>query len=404
MARHARINRFVNPDSARGLSDAVLAEFLQRIGDFARSAGVLNANSAVDLRALHAVLASPRDSTPQQLVDAMVMLDNFGDANHFDALLDELRALDITIPDEASTSDLALTLYMHDPDVLERLYAERLPIARRRFESYFSTASAPARLPQLFADADVEDLRRRLEDDFARRGRGASVRVHTSFGTPWHRLVVRRGDVLHRESAVDSRSGETHQVTFCPERFDVVLLHQTSGEMLVNARTRADTNAYLALVGGVLIGDPTVFRAEGLPDRFSYEPVWPGVSSGLDVGDTPVLSSVTAVSLEWSQGRSRHLNGRLQGDGLLDTLRAGLVSLPYGARATGLAFQMSFRDGRTTTVRLRSPNAIVFGYEGDIEIIMRWLAIRGFARTREEAMRGLTGSVLAHTRGRSRRR
>ncbi|HBT75721.1 MAG TPA: hypothetical protein DEB39_02085, partial [Planctomycetaceae bacterium] len=89
-------------------------------------------------------LASPDSDVPAGLIDAFYYVDEMS----ADALFDELYRdaldadIDFTGYDNPTAHDLALFIWLRNPELLQRLHAGRHIIKTRRFESFFSQGEA----------------------------------------------------------------------------------------------------------------------------------------------------------------------------------------------------------------------------------------------------------------------
>jgi len=389
MAR-VRSGRLANPESVSGVKPELLLRFLEQFRKHLEPRGVFIA-AGLDEDAVARLFSDLGPDLPDDLIDQIGVIDEMARPSNFDKLLGEATRLDLDVPEDASAGDLVVLLLLDGAESLERIYAEQLLIARRKFRSHLALTDEPPQVRSI-PDHNIEELRLALDLDFVHRRRGGGVRVYPVMTDDGFRMLIRRGDVLHREAVVDPVTASTRHIAFRPQRFDALIYTCGDGELLVNAKTDADARAYLGYVGEHIFGNTALFLSEGLPARYSLTPIIVQGTRCLDCGDVPELARVRLIALEWRHPGSK-MKRRL---GPFDDVFRGMSdegdTFPAGAVLLSATFRLMYRDGRETTRRVVPPNDIV---GEDCEVFQRWLALRGFLRDRGVATRGLTRVLLA---------
>ena len=385
-----RSGRFANPESISGIEPRLLRRFLEQFRADLEPRGIFTADG-LDEHAVNRLFTDLGPDLPDDLIDQIAAIDEMARPANFDKLLGEATRLELEIGDDPSVGDLVVLLLLDAADSLERLYAEQLPLARRKFRSHLALTEEP---PQVRAiDGEIADaLRLALDLDFVRRRRGGGVRVYPVEMDDGFRMMIRRGDVLHRETVVDLATASTKNIAFRPQRFDALIYKCADGELRVNAKTDADAKAYLEHVGHHVFGLSTIFLGEGLPARYTLVPIVEQGQRCLECGDVPELLGVRLTALEWVHPASRMIRRMGPYEDVFRGMRTEGESIPRGAMLIGATFRVMYRGGREASHRVIPPNDTV---GEDCEIFLRWLALRGFFQDRGVATHGLTRVLLA---------
>ena len=393
MAKAARFHRFTNSDSVSHVDPPLLLRLLERYKTALTPLGVF-VDSGLDETAFNRMLANLTPEVPESLVNELGVIEELGSSANYERLRSTAVDLDLDIPEDASPADLVVVLLLDGPDALERIYAEQIPLARRKFRSYLALTDNPLPVTAV-PDHVAEMLRVALDDQFESMGRGRGVRVYPVSCEDGFRLMIRRGESIQREATIDPLSGDTKHIAFRPQRFDAVIYKAREGELQVNAKRDADVNPYLAAIGHYIFNDPTLFMGEGLPARYTLDPIVDNGEACLSVGDVPELAGAWLTSVEWSHGKASGMFTRKRAPDVFRGLGVDGDRIPRHVKLVTASFRLRFLNGRETPVRIVLPNNAVLGREADAEVILRWLTLRGFVLGREVATNGLTRALLA---------
>lgn len=393
MAKTARFHRFTHPDSVSHVDPVLLLKLLDRYRAALIPLGIFTA-SGIDEAAFNRMLANITPEVPDLLINELGVIEELSPPANFDRLHATAVELDLDIPEHPSAADLVVVLLLEGPDALERIYAEQIPLARRKFRSYLGLTDNPLPVTAV-PDHVAEMLRAALDDRFESMGRGRGVRVYPVSGDDCFRIMIRRGESIQREATIDPLSGDTKHIAFRPQRFDAVIYKAREGELQVNAKRDADVEPYLSAIGQYIFNDPTLFLGEGLPARYTLDPIVEHGEMCLSVGDVPELTGARLTAVEWSHTKASGMFTRKRAPDVFRALEFEGERIPRHIKLVTASFRLQFLDGRETPVRIVLPNNAVLGREADAEVIMRWLSLRGFVLGREVATNGLTRSLLA---------
>ncbi|MBN8599247.1 MAG: hypothetical protein J0L78_16355 [Planctomycetes bacterium] len=394
MSKSLRAGRWVNPGSLNSIDPKLQSRFFQQYRNELEPHGVF-LRDGLDDEAIRRVMCGEVSGLSAELIDRIGVIDEMSTSGNHELLLDEAKRLGLDIGPTPSTADLVVLLLLDGTESLERIYAERLPLARRLFRSHFALTADPPIVSGV-PDHVLKGYEDGLEQDFVGRGRGSGVRVFHFPTTTGFRQMIRRADVAHRDVSVDPLTGGRQHIIFHPERFDVLIYDHSQGEMQVNAKHDADVRAYLEHVGHHLFTHSQLFLAEGLPAKYTLKPILEREQACLRCDDVPELEAVWLRGLDWAHPKAIDLVERPRSKSdLFRAMNDAGRGIPRSVKLMSATFNVVFKTGREGQLRIVLPNNAVYSRESDSEVILRWLGLRGFLQDRGKATDGLTRALVA---------
>ena len=384
---------FARPDLLKTIHPSHLTSLLEPHRRFLEDRGFrvpAGTEQELDCLALAGILAQPDEETPSELVEALYAIDSFSDDLHFDELLTLAEAAGLEVSDEETTVDLAVRLYLHDANLLERKLREQLCGRRRTFESYrladptsgMEAENLPANLTPLEAD---------LDRYFESKKRGGHSRVIRKDAASEIRFLVQHGQTCKREP---SRKGGRSTCTFFrPEKTDVVLLDLAHREMRINASSVPDLREYRTLFGRHLFRNDDYFV---FAEKYTLEPLQKAGEMALNCRDVEGIESVKLKEVEYAWGGAfEHTETHRAADlfKALPLIRRGLECEPVIRKAVFEIKLSGEKRGRTVTIK--AGNRSGYGRGDEAMVIERWLRARGFVITEERAQDAPTYPALA---------
>lgn len=389
-----RLSRFFSqPEILRGIDPENL---LSLLADHAPALEVLglklpdDAAVGLDYDRLIELLMTP-DKLPAALREAFYFIHEMATPEGMECLLDaaEKAGFEIVGAPEVSPGDTAVQVWLKDPELLERTHAEQFLRNPRTFES-FGTAVAP--VPKCGDPvAAAAKMKADLDDYFQKKKRGRNTKVFPYIRPDGVWFLVRHGDPFKREGAIDER-GESVGVYYWPEKFDVLVLDPTEGELRNNARNKGEKKAYRRVFGRHLYGADDFFGGE---DKYTLEPLREKGEDAL----TPVegMEQVMLVEVDIYRGGSFHEREIRKADDVFGAYRARNKAFPAKAPITKACLRVTFSDSDTPrTVTIKPPNVAQYTRDADSVIVEKWMKARGFIAKRGQAPRDAKGrAVLA---------
>lgn len=331
--------------------------------------------NGVDYERLAAILIDPDERTPKKLVDALYYIHEMATADCMDELLGAIETApwrdQIDIGDEPTPADVALQVYLQDPDLLERKHAEHLLERPRSFDYFQSKEKSPLAFKQP-TKKQLAALKSDLDDWFEKHKRRRASRVFIFPRDDGVWFLVRHGEPLKREGALDG--DESSSVHYRPEKHDVLVYDPLSGEIRINACSKKEQETYRRAFGLHLFGDSERFPGTA---KYTLEPL-------RDKGeDSLVCSDVTGM--DWAKLKEIHffwapddIEVRKSSD-YFALLKRRNRSMPAKARIIRASIQVKFTDSKTPrTVTIRPPNIASYTRDDDAAVLEEWLTKRGF--------------------------
>jgi hypothetical protein len=171
--------RFDHPSALRQIDPACLIELVRPFEEFlARHDVRLPADAArLDIDRLGFVLLRPHADAPYELVDALAHIHEMADYAAMETLLEEAARLGIDLHSDGRSNtpaDVAVRVWLADPNLVRRKHAEHVVLKRRSFESFLPRDNASLmRMPSLHAA--LQQFESDVSAWFRARGRGTGA-------------------------------------------------------------------------------------------------------------------------------------------------------------------------------------------------------------------------------------
>jgi hypothetical protein len=239
------------------------------------------------LESLVAVIASPTQNTPPEMVEQLELLDLISDPQsgiNFEDGYDKIVEK-ILEPDDTS-DDLAVKILLHFPEIAWREFDRQALHAKRALYSYTHN-------PRLTYLPPAKDSAQRLEAFmrpwFETNARSGICSVHLREEAGNVSFVIRHGDLLKRVPVFDEQGRSTSAI-LRPERVDVVHYRRDSFEWQISGVGRRLQELYCHAFGAVFHNSPSAL----LPSkRYSLEPL----REGADILTCDPLSPISFAKL-----------------------------------------------------------------------------------------------------------
>lgn len=390
------LRRFASPESLRTITPRYLLRLLEPHRDYLEGRGLVlpsdDSGHLPDYDQLAEILANPDRDTPAILIDALYFVTELASPEGMDALIDEMRNRGLALDDgqDQSPIDVAIQVWLIDPDILQEKHAEQYLLRPRSFE-YFRTDRTDMPEFRLPSGAARRALERALDDWFVehKRGTGARVFVYPREHEVW--FLMRHGDPYRREGSLDN--GEPGSVAYRPLKFDVLVYDQRIGEIRMNAATVGEKTLYRETFGAHFFGTPEFFPGKA---KYTLEPLQTDGEASLECGDVDGIEWVRLKEADFYWGGAE---GEIEVRKAKDVFAAYArreVPFPRRVRLIKAVFEVKFTDCKATrAVTLKPSNVAQYTRDHDSTHIEEWLRRRGFIIQREADADVAEGAVLA---------
>lgn len=384
---------FARPDLLKTIDPKNLACLLEPYRRFFEDRGFClpaGTEHEVDCFALAGMLAQPDEEMPSDLVEALYLIESYSDDRHFDELLIVAESAGLEVGEEETAVDLAVRIYLHDPNPLERRLREQLCDRRRTFVSY-RLADPASGIEVDSLPLDLTPLEQDLDRYFESKKRGGHSCVIRKDSANEIRFLVQHGQTCKREP---SRKGGRSTCTFFrPEKTDVVLLDLAHKELRINVSSVPDLRQYRTLFGRHLFRNDDYFV---FAEKYTLEPLQMAGELALNCRDIDGIESVKLKEVEYAWGGAfEHTETHRAADlfKALPLVRRGLECEPLIRKAV---FEVKLTgERRARTVTIKAGNRSGYGRGDEAMVIERWLRARGFVISEERAQDARTYPALA---------
>jgi hypothetical protein len=388
MARY-QLRQFANVGLLRRIDPELLRQLLGRWADYFERRGIWLTTAEgerveLDHERLASVLLTPDETTPVALIDALCLIDEGARPWDFEALLKLASAAPklrhLTTATNLTKGDLAIRIWMAAPEYLERLQAQRAVGAKRLLNSYQPRERPADGAEFKLKRGRVATLERLLAEEFEGAGKSEVVRVLDVARDDETWFVVRHGANWTRKPAI--KDGQSTSVFFRPEVYDLLIYDHVRGELKINAESDSDEDRYRRKAGAVFFGDENHFPRGR--SKYTLMPLRDDGPQALVCSDVPGLASVALVELTW-EGTTKQRDKRHRAEDVFQHLLDEGEWIPRRRKLLEAVFLVTFDDRSTRRVVVRPPNVLVVSRNEDVKLVERFLHLRGFVLSEEDA-------------------
>ncbi len=336
-----------------------------------------DANELVDADALARLPADV--DLPERLAEDLCFIAEMATPAAMDQLLQQIDGEHAPLQrwlletDAVTPADVAAATRVWAPQLLERVHAEQAVRRRRKFV-YLCARKGIAAPRATLSSRQWAILKEQLGETLAQRKRSASVEVFSRMREQRLVVIVRRGDPLKVEGAIDE-DGASRRVRFRPEVYDLIEVDPETRELAINTNTPRLLGVYRTVFGEHLFDD-----AEALPHaKYTMKPLRAGAES-LVCSDIPGLewARLIHVRLVFDHGEQIEHVDRRAPDLFRCMTRTG-HAIPPDADIHSATFRLKFAGARAPrTVKLEGASGASYTRNEDAELVETWLIARGF--------------------------
>jgi hypothetical protein len=365
--------RFDNYLRSHGFSIPVTAEFTD--AHLQRLIGIFNAHDG---------------STPADMIEALFHISEVSNDQGMEALLLVASKTGIELPEgDLTPADLALLIWLNDPDRLRRANCERIVL---RFQSFycFMNRTLEAPLFEMPADGVLKRIEERT-NQFNRnrqRGGGAAVWMY-EFGNEVA-FLIRFGGSLKRDEIMDD--DKCRPDIRRPVGYDLVVYNIETGELRIRADLVSERRFYCRLFSEHLFDDPEFFEHG---ETFNLDVIY---RLGEDVQSPGMIFGIKRVTLVEIQEvllGEKTLHVTFKSEAIFDAIREHNKRLTPNGRLLSAKFMRVLEDTGEVTVTVCSGNKIRLSRQVGITAIDRWMIHIGIRVPQNETLRMQATSPLA---------
>jgi hypothetical protein len=377
--------KFSDPDRLRAISPDRLIAFLAPWRDFLEARGLRLPDppaAGIDYAGLAQILMTPDRTTPSGMVDALYYVHEIASAQEMDELLTEARTQNLPIVDDptATPVDIAIDIWLAAPELVRARHAEAIAMRQQNFEYFGPQNAVGGAFPEVGSALQAQ-IEAELDDWFESHKRGRGCRMFIIRHAPMTWILIRHGQTMRREAS-QRDDGEAGTEFYRPQRHDVLIHDERSGEIGVHATTKGERNLYLRTLGKFLFTGEEHFPPAG---KFTLDPLVKDGSKALNVRDIEGISGVRLIEYRRYWGGPYSETEMRKAEDVFAALAQRSPATLGGGRLVSATFKVTF-DGqeKDRSVTIRPPGIARFERNDDSELIERWLRERDFILTGQD--------------------
>ncbi|MCZ2328924.1 hypothetical protein [Bartonella sp. F02] len=380
------LRRFAQPDVLKNIHKDNLITFLELYENYLTERGFnfnLNADNELDYETLCEILLNPTENMDLDLVDALFFIQEMSDSKHFEELSEQAIANNLNIPENSTTADLALALWLHNPEILKRLHAEVIILKPKSF-IYFQSDQKSSDIFPLPKDEVIRTLEKSMDAWFYEKKRGTGCRIITGKAEDENKtyFLIRHGMPLKREGKIES--GKSQTILYRPEFHDVIVYDCVHNELAVFNKSGAkkERMMYLDLFSQHLFGQKKYFPNK---EKYTLQPLIDKGENALACIDIDGIETIKLIEIQLQfRGRYNDKN-TLRSSDIFASLSDKGKSFPTFGELVSASFSVKFDNAkRPRTVKVRPPNVASFDRKEDSHLIETWLRKCGFVNKQQE--------------------
>jgi hypothetical protein len=388
-----RFKRFTKVPTLKKIGRQFLGMFLDRFEDDLAEKQVQLPAATLDddeyFAHLAGVFMAP-EALPDNLNETLYAIDEMATPEGMERLEKavEETQLDLNFDDESTEADVALQVWLNNPQLLARKHNEQKLQRLSSFEYYQAERIPdPSQKFTMPDAATIEGLRGALDIWFSQHNRGKNTTLIETYemdGEFW--FMIRHGDPLARTPKIEEN--KTEVLHFRPEKDDVVVYNPTLGEIRINARTKGEKDLYQAKFGFYLFGNENHFPGDA---KYTLEPLRTDGKDALNVDDIDGIDEILMREIEFYWGGDQNEVEIRRADDIFTMweTRVPPRKMPEKARVNRVAFHIYFTGAtKPRNVQIRPSNILKLGRHCDAALIEKWLAKRGFIQPRPQEGQG----------------
>jgi len=380
------LRRFAQPDVLKNIGQDNLITFLKRYESYLTGRDFsfeLNEDGELDFETLCQVLMNPSEDMDIDFVEALFFIQEMSGDEHFEELSDQAEANNISVHEDSTATDLALALWLHDPELLKRPHAEVMIFKPKSFMYFQSDQKSPETF-DLPKPETVRGLEQDMDRWFTQNKRGAGCRILPVSADDENKIyfLIRHGMPFKREGKIES--GQSKTIFYRPEFHDVVVYDRANNELAVfnKSGARKERAMYLELFSQHFFGQAEYFPGEG---KYTLQPLIDNGVDALACTDIDGLENVKLVEIQHQFLGPYNDKQTLRSNDVFASLESRNKPFPAFGRLVSASFSVKFENAkRPRMVKVRTPNVANFDRKEDSHLIGAWLRKRGFVNEQKE--------------------
>jgi len=379
------VRKFAQPDVLKRVHPDNLIAFLTPYAAYLKErefALTTNGSGELEYEKLAGILMNPTENIPIEMVEALYFIQEMSDDDQFDELCEQAKQANLTLSDDCTPADAAVSLWLHDPELLKRPHAEVLALKPKSF-MYFQAKKKKKTKPLNPTAEQRQAMEKDMDGWFLqnKRGNGSRVLAFPANDESKTYFLVRHGMPFKREGKIED--GQSRSIFYRPEFYDVVIYDNENCELAIFNKSGAkkEREMYLALFGEHFFGDVDHFPND---EKYTLQPL---ITQGIDAltcSDIPGIDEIKLTEIQLQFRGPFNDRQTYRSKDFFSSLAARHREFPNYGELASASFSVKFeKAARPRTVKIRTPNVANFDRKEDSHLVETWLRKRGFVIEQE---------------------
>ncbi len=381
------LRRFAQPDALKTIRQDNLIGFLKEYEIYLNSRGFtfeLDEDGHINFDRLSEILMNPTENMDVSLVDALFLIQEMANEDQYQELCDLAEQNDIQMPEdgECSPADLALALWIKDPELLKRPHAEVMVLKPKSFLYFQSEKDAPKNFTVPKAEI-LRAMEQEMDRWFTKNKKGTGCRIMPVAADDENKVyfLIRHGMPFKREGKMDS--GKSTIIFYRPEFHDVLIYDRLNNELAVfnKSQTQKERRMYLSVFSEYLFNEAEYFPGE---EKYTLAPLTLIGAEALACLDVPGMVSAKLVEIQVQYRGPLNDRNTYRSNDLFASMAAGGRTMPNLKFLVSASFAIKFENSkRPRTVKIRTPNIANYDRKEDSHLVEMWLRNREFVKKKK---------------------
>jgi hypothetical protein len=374
-----KLRCFGNPEALRKLSFDNLMLLLSKFDDYFKLVNFPipkdTTEETFNYDSLASTLLCPMFDLETGLFDALLLIDAMSKVDFFDILAEHIigKSYAQPITKDMSAGDLALLIYLNEPEVLKKINDR----VNMKDPQSFSTFTGVKRFENWEpSNAHIQELQRIFNHSFLAHGRGETVRISKFKKGKEFCFLIRKGEPLSRHGAIIPGYEETRNLICQLESFDVVVFNPETGRLRITIGGLKSVwmkTEYPRMFGRALFGDYEFFIDQHL---YNFEAIRKQDKSFMVWKDFPQILDIRLSECVIAKEGANNVKRTYKADDVfLDWESDGTV-LGKSDIFMRVKFKVLFTDKKQKTFTLYNDNRSGYKYDNYAMTFEDWLIAR----------------------------
>jgi len=374
-----RVGRFSRPEALASIRPELLRQFLSPYESYFRGRSfdldlLQDGADAETLVSLSTILLNPSTNIPHDLVDALFCIHEVATEKNADLLEMTAGSEGVTLAADSSLVEVALGIWMTNPEALKRIHQRQFSAKVRSFEYFSGEDGVSAEL--MLNDEKLRQMERSLATYFEKKSRGFGCRIHYYPQDHEHWFLVSHGERFRRQSTWEE--GKPGTIAFRPEKYDLVVYHSLTEDLRINAASESLREHYRKQFGFYLFGRENHFPGKS---KYTLEPLLRDRDAALLTDDIGGIEWAKLSELGYAiEDAAQEIRTHRAPD-VFEALKQHEFELPGNVRLLRASFKIKFADQSVPrSLTIKPSNVALYTRDGDGQLVEEWLVRRGFIK------------------------